>query len=106
MVECLLVVKEVFQQIIGIEEKAQKIIEDAKKQHIHIIHEAKNKAEGILASTQKEVEDGIKMMLNKAKQVSINETQNIENQAKLEIESIRKNALPKIKDAQVLCLKP
>jgi ATP synthase H subunit len=103
VIELPLVTNEIFNQIVTVEEKADAVVEDAKKEAIRIGLEAKEKAKELIEKAKNEARSKADAMLGAAEAEAKKEAIEIDSRTALEIVGLKKDSLPKIKEARKLC---
>ena len=96
-------VEEIVKQIKVIEEKAQTIIETAKKDGSLDLIRARKKTETILSEAEKSARLEAKNLIEKSRQEAEKGKQEIEKQNQREVEELRQKTSPKIDEAKKLC---
>jgi len=96
-------VEEILKSLRAIEDKANKIIEEAKKNKFIIVSRAKKRAESLLSEASKALRSEAEAMIEEARTEAEIEKQKIVENNRFEIEQLQNKILPKIGEARALC---
>ena len=96
-------VKNTFDEIKAIEEKARKIIEAAEKSKILGSINTKKKVEALLSETDKSARAEAQLMIEQARNEAEVASQEINKNNLAEIEELSRKTAPKIKEARKFC---